>query len=103
MDITFNASKDFAIPDPWECIKCGMCCQRYDKENDTIVSCQYLNEDKTCLIYEDRPIACRLDYLSNLNKIAHCNISIASILTRMDIADTISHMVAFAEQETNNG
>jgi Fe-S-cluster containining protein len=94
---------EFIIPDPWECIKCGMCCQRYDKVNDVIVSCQYLNEDKSCLIYEDRPLACRLDYMSNRNKIAHCNISIASILSRTDVEETISRMVAFAEKETNNG
>ena len=96
-------NEEFVIPDPWECIKCGMCCQRYDKENDTIVSCQYLNEDKTCLIYEERPIACRLDYLSNSNKITHCNVSITSILSRMDLADTVNKMVKFSYQEKNNG
>jgi Fe-S-cluster containining protein len=93
----------FEIPDPWECIKCGMCCQRYDKENDVIVSCQHLQEDKSCGIYEDRPLACRLDFMDNNSKINHCNICIASITLRRSMDDVIRAMVVLTNQAEHNG
>ena len=94
---------EFTIPNPWECIKCGMCCQRYDKENDVVVSCQHLQEDKSCGIYEDRPIACRLDFMENNSKISHCNVAISSIQLRMSIDDVVRAMLDYNEQVIANG
>ena len=82
--------QELVIPDPWECIQCGMCCKRYDPANDTIVRCQYLQDDDQCSIYEDRPIACRLDYMSDALKTTHCNISISSIQNRISQEDLIN-------------
>jgi Fe-S-cluster containining protein len=80
-----------------------MCCQRYDKENDVVVSCQHLQEDKSCGIYEDRPIACRLDFMENNSKISHCNVAISSIQLRMSIDDVVRAMLDYNEQVIANG
>ena len=82
--------QELVIPDPWECIQCGMCCKRYDPDKNTIVRCQYLKDDDQCSIYEDRPIACRLDYMSDALKTTHCNISISSIQNRISQEDLIN-------------
>ena len=71
--------KDLVIPNPWECIQCGMCCKRYNPVTKSIARCQYLQDDDQCSIYEDRPIACKLDHMSAALKTTHCNISIMSI------------------------
>lgn len=54
---------------PFNCTKCGLCCK---KVPDRILEannlpkakgggCGHLKEDKTCAIYETRPIMCRVD------------------------------------------
>ena len=74
------------IPDPWECIRCAMCCKRYNPITDSIINCQYLDiETDLCTIYEDRPVACKLDFYSDKVKTAHCYASIASIQRKMTI------------------
>ena len=45
-----------------DCAECtGACCKRVDLVTREIHKCQHLAEDNSCNIYEDRPIACRLD------------------------------------------
>jgi len=75
--------KDLTIPNPWACIQCGMCCKRYNPTTKSIDRCQYLQADDQCGIYEDRPIACRLDHMSDDLKTTHCNISIMSIQNKI--------------------
>lgn len=55
----------------WTCIKCGACCSfmsplseqgRFPKEwVSKDGSCTWLQEDKTCAIYDSRPAICRID------------------------------------------
>ena len=99
MDVTFATDEDLTIPNPWECIKCGRCCQRYNGETKEIDSCQYLQEDYTCGIYEDRPIACKLYNLSNNAKINHCNISIASIELKRTLEEVLEAVQALNKGE----
>ena len=93
-------SKELVIPDPWECIQCGMCCKRYDPETDSIMSCQYLQEDNSCGIYETRPIACRMDWHGpSQAKIDHCNLAIMSIQQKMTVFDLIQLCTAVGKGE----
>ena len=81
--------KGFEIPDPWECIKCAMCCKRWNSITKQVDSCQYLGEDDLCTIYDERPIACKLDYMSNSSKIFHCNMSIMSVQLEMTLEEIV--------------
>ena len=92
MDITFTPNKNFVIPDPWECIKCAMCCKRWNPKTKQVDTCQYLGDDDLCTIYEDRPIACRLDYMSDSFKTMHCNMSITSIQLEITLEEIIDVM-----------
>lgn len=57
----------------FKCDSCGLCCQNLDKnpiyeelhDGDGICK-HYHSESKKCLIYEDRPIFCRVDEGFNL-------------------------------------
>ena len=85
-----------------------MCCKRYDPDTNDIVRCQYLQEDDQCSIYEERPIACRLDYMSDALKTTHCNISIMSIqnkISQEDIIDLIrqNHSVESKKSASEQG
>jgi len=82
--------KDLTIPSPWECIQCGMCCKRYNPTTKNIDLCQYLQADDQCSIFEERPIACRLDHMSDDLKTTHCNISIMSIQNKISQEDLIN-------------
>jgi len=42
-----------------------------------------LQDDDQCSIYEDRPIACKLEHMSDALKTTHCNISIMSIQNKV--------------------
>ena len=45
-----------------DCSKCtGACCKRVDLISRKVHQCQHLADDNSCMIYEDRPIACRMD------------------------------------------
>lgn len=45
-----------------DCSECtGACCKRVDFKTRKVYRCQHLADDNSCEIYEDRPIACRLD------------------------------------------
>lgn len=94
--------EEFVIPNPWECIKCGRCCQRYNGETKEVESCQHLQEDYSCGIYEDRPIACKLDHFSNNAKINHCNIAIASIELKRTLEE-VYEAVESLTREASNG
>ncbi len=93
--------EEFVIPDPWECIKCGRCCQRYNGETKKVESCQYLQKDNTCGIYENRPIACKLDHFSNRAKINHCHIAIASIELKRTLEEVIEAVDALTKEEAH--
>ena len=98
-DCLRNSTTEYVIPDPWECIKCGMCCMRYEPSTDSIVRCQYLQiEDNLCSIYEDRPIACKLGHMSDSLKTTHCNISIMSIQNKMTQESIINTIRDNAEE-----
>lgn len=59
----------------YDCKNCnGSCCKRVDKKTRKIYSCQYLDENNLCLIYEYRPFACRLDnrFHSKASLEMHC-------------------------------
>ena len=52
------------------CVKCGACCRRYAKIVPSHIqetkaradgSCEHLQEDHSCAIYEERPWYCRVD------------------------------------------
>ncbi len=79
----------FEIPDPWECIKCAMCCKRWNPETKQVDSCQHLGDDNLCMIYDERPIACKLDYMSDPLKTVHCNMSIMSVQLEMTLEEII--------------
>ena len=79
----------FEIPDPWECIKCAMCCKRWNPKTKQVDSCQYLGDDNLCMIYDERPIACKLDYMSDPLKTVHCNMSIMSVQLKMTMEEII--------------
>lgn len=64
------------------CDDCGgACCKRVDLETREIIRCQYLTDEDLCSIYEDRPIACRLDprFVPTNIAEAHCALSKMSI------------------------
>ena len=64
------------------CVDChGACCKRVDIETREIHRCQYLTDDDLCSIYEDRPIACRLDsrFCSDYFIQMHCQFNQASV------------------------
>lgn len=66
----------------YDCADChGACCKRVDIETREIHRCQYLTDDDLCSIYEDRPIACRLDsrFCSDYFKQVHCQLNKASV------------------------
>ena len=65
-----------------QCNDCnGACCKRINIKTKEIHKCFYLTEDNLCSIYEDRPIACRLDsrFYTNIFIQLHCTIAKASI------------------------
>jgi Fe-S-cluster containining protein len=81
--------------DGWECIKCGMCCRQYNPETDSVEECQHLQKDNTCGIYEDRPIACKLQFLSDDLKYRHCSMAIISIQQRLSVMEMIEIATKF--------
>lgn len=63
---------------PFPCDACGKCCRRVNLSEQTIYLdrgdgvCRYLNEDTNlCLIYESRPLICRVEdyYKTHLSHI----------------------------------
>ena len=86
----------------WECIQCGMCCRQYNPDEDRIEVCQHLQEDNTCGIYEDRPIACRLRFLSDELKYRHCSMAIVSIQQRLTVMEIVKLATIFETGEMLN-
>ena len=75
-----------------ECDCRGACCKRVDIETRQIHRCQYLTDDDLCSIYEDRPIACRLDssFYSDAFKWAHCRLAKESIDNLLPMTEVIA-------------
>ena len=55
----------------FECKQCGNCCRSAIKTglvpvNKTNTACKFLDEETNlCIIYENRPDFCNVDYMSN--------------------------------------
>ena len=61
-------SKGEKILSPFPCTACGKCCQNVDKSEQTKFvdrgdgTCYHFDENtKLCLIYENRPLVCRVE------------------------------------------
>ena len=56
---------------PFPCTSCGVCCRHVDRLHasaafpyaNTNGVCEKLGSDDRCTVYEDRPLACRVDAL----------------------------------------
>lgn len=73
VDLAFDSEGNVKI-DQFICDKCGLCCKYLIKSVDKDLvksllsedeqSCKYYNDiKKTCNIYEDRPLICKVDDL----------------------------------------
>ena len=79
-----------------QCNDCnGACCKRINIKTKEIHKCFYLTEDNLCSIYEDRPIACRLDsrYYDDMFIKMHCKMAKESINNLLDVNEVIKIMV----------
>jgi Fe-S-cluster containining protein len=80
---------------PVDCSGCpAACCKRVDSETHEIHTCQYLSEDDTCSIYEDRPIACRLDsrWTTTAMIKVHCKACQISIESKVPVTEALRQM-----------
>ena len=54
-------TEDFIKAGKWKCNECGCCCawvDWFDIDTDEHGICKYLNKDRRCMIYKDRPKEC---------------------------------------------
>ena len=76
-----------------DCSHCiSACCKRVDLNTHELHYCQYLAPDgASCSIYEDRPIACRLDPRWTPPSMIrdHCHACQLSVQQRIPITDAI--------------
>lgn len=86
------------------CENCnGSCCKRVDQKTREIYSCQYLDENNLCSIFEYRPIACRLDnrYHSKLGINFHCQVSQLSLSKLMTQEEATMEIFSTLTEKTN--
>ena len=86
-------AKELAALGTTDCAKCtGACCKRVDLVTGEVHRCQYLSEDNSCNIYEDRPIACRLDkaWTTEHMKQVHCTACQLSEWHKIPIGEAVA-------------
>ena len=74
----------------------GACCKRINLKTRKVEQCSHLTDENMCDIYDDRPIACRIDeYNSPAMTALHCRVCKVSLQTDTPVPELLARFQSF--------
>jgi len=71
----------------------GACCKRINLKTREVETCSYLTEENLCSIFDDRPIACRIEQYNSPGMTAlHCRLCKVSLQTGTPVPELLDRL-----------